>query len=276
MNSDNLKNKEEGELNQIKAKDKFEYLKSDYFLEKLFNNLERKKLLKILKYNKRIKNRININIKDYKEYSEIYSPIEIEIKPVNNAHGSFINIVKENEKYFNIYFNNDKEEIKRNYINKDEKVKIIKIIINHQIRSLNHLFSFCECIEYLYFKTFVRNNIEDMNSMFSGCISLKELNLNNFNTDNVNDMSLMFNRCLQLKELNLNNFKTDKVKYMQLMFSECSSLEELNLDFNTKNIVDMSLMFYKCFSLKKLSFKNFNINYETNMQGKVFFLIVHH
>ena len=274
MNPDNLKNKEKGELNQIKSKDKFENLKSDYFLEKIFNNLERKKLLKILKYKKRIKNRINTNIKDYKEYSEIYSSIEIEIKPVNNAHGSFINIAKENEKYFHIYFNKDKEEIKRNYINKDEKVKIIKIIINHQIRSFKNLFSFCECIESLYFKTFFRTNIEDMNSMFSGCISLKELNLNNFITDNVNDMSLMFNRCLQLKELNLYNFKTDKVKYMELMFSKCSSLEELNLDFNTKNIVDMSLMFYKCFSLKKLSFKNYNINYETNMKG--IFLIAHH
>ena len=35
----------------------------------------RKKSLYIIKYNKNIKNRINI--KDYKEYSEIYSSIEI-------------------------------------------------------------------------------------------------------------------------------------------------------------------------------------------------------
>ena len=38
----------------------------------------KKKSLDIVKYNKNI---ININIKDYKEYSEIYSSIEIEIKP---------------------------------------------------------------------------------------------------------------------------------------------------------------------------------------------------
>ena len=40
----------------------------------------KKKSLEIIKYNKNIKNRINISIKDYKEYIEIYSPIEIEKK----------------------------------------------------------------------------------------------------------------------------------------------------------------------------------------------------
>ena len=56
---------------------------------------------------------MNIGIKDYKEYSEIYSTIEIEIKPVNNKYGTFININKEKEIYFHIYFNNNKEEIKK-------------------------------------------------------------------------------------------------------------------------------------------------------------------
>ena len=54
----------------------------------------KKKSLEIIKYNNNIKNRINISIKDYKEYSEIYSSIEIEIKPVNNKYGKFININK--------------------------------------------------------------------------------------------------------------------------------------------------------------------------------------
>ena len=35
------------------------------------------KSLEIIKYNKNIKDRINISIKDYKEYSQVYSPIEI-------------------------------------------------------------------------------------------------------------------------------------------------------------------------------------------------------
>ena len=65
----------------------------------------KKKSLDVVKYNKKIKERINISIKDYKEYSEIYSLIEIEIKPIDNKYGKFININKEKEKYYHIYFN---------------------------------------------------------------------------------------------------------------------------------------------------------------------------
>ena len=63
----------------------------------------KKKSLDIIKYNKNIKDRINISIKDYKEYSEIYSSIEIEIKPANNQFRVFINFDGENEKYIHIF-----------------------------------------------------------------------------------------------------------------------------------------------------------------------------
>ena len=150
---------------------------------------------------------MNININNYKEYSEIYSPIEIEIKPVKNEYGKFINM-KENEKYFHIYFNDNKEEIKRNYLNKNDDASKLKIIIDYQVKSFKYLFYYCECIEYIYFKKFYRNNINNMKFMFYGCSSLKELNLNNFNTNNVNDMSEMFAWCELLEELNLYNFNT--------------------------------------------------------------------
>ena len=79
MNSSNELSKE-----KIESKYIFKNLKSDYFLLNLFNNLLKKKSLDIIKYNNNIKDRINISIKDYKEYSEIYSSIEIEIKPAKN------------------------------------------------------------------------------------------------------------------------------------------------------------------------------------------------
>ena len=82
MNSSSELSKEKSESNKIESKDIFKNLKNDYFLQKLFYNLLKKKSLDIIKYNKKIKERINISIKDYKEYSEIYSSIEIEIKPV--------------------------------------------------------------------------------------------------------------------------------------------------------------------------------------------------
>ena len=119
MNTSNELSKEKTGVNKKESKDILKKLKSDYFLHLLFNNLLKKKSLEIIKYKKNIKNRINISIKDYKEYSEMYSSIEIEIKPANNKYGKFININKENEKYYHIYFNDNKEEIKRNYLDKN-------------------------------------------------------------------------------------------------------------------------------------------------------------
>ena len=180
MESDNLVLKEKAEKNQNKSINKFNNTKTDYFLKTVFNNLEKKKMLDLLKYNKNISNRINININDYIEYLEKYSSIEIEIKPVNNTHGKFINFKNKDEKYYHIYFDNKKEEIKRNYINEDEDIKIIKIKIDYQVESFERLFEYCDCIESIYFKKFSRNKINNMSFMFSDCSSLKELKFNNF------------------------------------------------------------------------------------------------
>jgi len=246
-------------------------LKSDYFFLKLFDNLLKKKTLDIIKYNNNLKDRLNININNYKEYSEIYSPIEIEIKPINNVYGKFICIGKKNEIYFHIYFNNNEEEIKRNYLDENEKIKIIKIIIDYQVISFEELFRYCKCIEYINFKKFFRHNITNMYGMFANCSSLKELNLSNFNTNNVTNMSEMFFECSKLKELNLSNFNTDNVTNMSSMFLGCSSLKELNLsNFNTNNVINMSGMFFECSSLKELNLSNFNTDNVTIMH-RVFY-----
>ena len=135
MNSSSEFNKEKTGLNQKESNDILKNIKSKYILQKLFNNLSKKKLLDIIKYNMKIKNRINISIKDYKEYSGIYSTIEIEIKTVNSKYGRFITIFND-EKYYHIYFNDNEEEIKRDYyyLNENEKVEKIKIIIDYQIK----------------------------------------------------------------------------------------------------------------------------------------------
>ena len=136
MECGNLMPKEKAE-----ARDKLKIIRSDFFLRLLFIHLERKRLLNMVKYNKNIKKRINININNYKEYSETFTPIEIEIKPIMNEYCEFINIQDEDKLFYHIYFNNSKEEVKRNYINENEKIKLIKIIIDNQIKSLDSLFS---------------------------------------------------------------------------------------------------------------------------------------
>ena len=152
MNSITELNKDKIELNKIESKDIFKNLKNDYFLQKLFNYLLKKKSLYIIKYNKNIKERINISIKDYKEYSEL---IELEIKTVNNKYGKFMNINEENEKYYHIYFDNNKEEIKRNYIKKEEQIKIIKIIIDYQVKSFESYLFIVIVLNQFILKNFI-------------------------------------------------------------------------------------------------------------------------
>ena len=235
------------EKNKIELKNIFKNLKGDYFLQKLFNHLSKKKSLEIIKYNKSIKNKINISIVDYKEYSDIYSSIEIELKPAKNKYGNFININKENENYFHIYFNDKKPEIKRNYLKQNEKISKIKIIIDYHIKSFEGLFHYCICLEYINFKKFYRNNITQMKCMFQFCSSLKELNLSNFNTNNVTDMGNMFLGCSSLKKLNLSNFNFNNVTDMRNMFYRCSSLNELYLSkFNINNSTHITGMFCRC------------------------------
>ena len=266
MTVGNLETVKKVETDKIKYIYIYENIKSDYFLQKLFKYLERKKSLNIIKYNNNLKKRLFININDYKEYSEEFSSIEIEIKLAHNKYGKFINIKREDEVYYHIYFNNNKKETKRNCFNENEAIKIIKVIIDYPVKSFENLFDKCDCIESINFKKFFRNNIRNMNHMISECSSLKRLNLSNFNTNNVTNMNSMFRSYSSLKELNLNNFNTSKVTDMAGMFSECSSLKELNLNsFNTNNVTDMSYMFCDCSSLKELNIKNFNINNVTDM-----------
>ena len=122
-----------------------------------------------------------------------------------NSSGEFIKINEKGKKYYHIYFNDNKDEIKRNYLNKDDKVNKIKIIAENKIRSFSKLLYDCKCIESIYFKRFYMKHITDMNYMFYECSSLKELNLTNFHSNNVTNMCDMFNGCSLLKELNINN-----------------------------------------------------------------------
>ena len=147
MNPDDKINNEQDQLNKVKSKDKFGMLNSKYILQQIFDIIQKNKSLEIIKYNKMIQNRIDISINDYKEYSEIYSSIEIEIIPAENKEGQFINFKKEDENYYHIYFDNNTEEIKRNILNKGDKISKIKIIIDYPIKSFENLFKECTSIE---------------------------------------------------------------------------------------------------------------------------------
>ena len=83
VSKENNKENESAKPNPI-----IENIKSRYILSKIYDNMTKKKKLEIVKYNKKIQNRLNLDIKDYKEYSEI----EIEIIPTKDNYGRFIYI----------------------------------------------------------------------------------------------------------------------------------------------------------------------------------------
>ena len=131
MGAENASNKKRVKLNNY-----FENIKSKYILIKIFDNLPKKKMLKIIKENKAIQNKLEISLNDYMKYSEIFNPIEIEIIPIADIFAKFIKRPKEEEKsYFHLYFNDEKEEIFDfpRSITDDIKKITVKIIImyNH-------------------------------------------------------------------------------------------------------------------------------------------------
>ena len=104
MNDSNNINGNKICIKQIKYECKIKNIKSDYFLRTIFGSIQKVKSIGIIKYNKKMQIRLNIDIKDFKEYSQKYSPIEIEIIPLRNKYGNFINIIKkEEESFFHIF-----------------------------------------------------------------------------------------------------------------------------------------------------------------------------
>ena len=293
MDSTNLSINRNGELKKVQA-ERIKNIKSAYILQIIFGTMEYKRILEIIKYNKNTQYKLNINLNHYKDYSELFSSIEIEIIPAQNKYGKFMrSIYDKDEEYYQIYFNNNiSKAINRTYFNSYDKVTKINIIINYRVEKFEKLFNYCECIESINFKKFTRKNINNMSYMFSGCSSLQEINLSNFDTEKVSDMSYMFSGCSSLKEINLSNFNTLNTINLNSMFSGCSSLKEINLssfetykvtnmccifcgcsslmkinisNFNTKEVTNMSYMFSGCSSLKEINLSNFNINKVSNM-----------
>ena len=139
MDSGNISKKEK--LN-IKSKVDLKDLKSIFILKKVLSYMKKNKSLTIIKYNKTLQKKLNLNINDYKECYKEYLQIEIELTlddNGNNKDNNFINIPEKDKEYFHIYF---------------KKENIIKIIIDYQIKSFCGLFSRCEHINSIFFKKF--------------------------------------------------------------------------------------------------------------------------
>ena len=110
--------------------DKFRNIKSKYILKKIFSLPKITRSLNIIRYNKSIQERCDINLNAYIKVFKEINKIEIKIEPTNHfsyynkdKKKTFINIENPKyAKYCHIYFNNNDEEIKRNYYTKNDNV----------------------------------------------------------------------------------------------------------------------------------------------------------
>ena len=235
----------------INKRDTIFKIRSKYILRQIFENIHKKRKLDIVRFNKNIQKSLDVELNDYKIE---YSKIEIEIIPREYKYGKFINILnKKNEPYYHIFFNDEKEEIKSNKINRDEifhdglKVDKMRIVIDHKIKSLFQLFKNCKCIQKINFIKFNRDDIKNFSHMFEQCISLEELDISKLKMDNATDISYMFSDCHSLKQLNLPKFNCNNATNLSSMFYKCYQLKEINMkNFMMKNAENMSSMFYEC------------------------------
>ena len=96
-------------------------IRSNFIRNILFSFINEKIKFQIIRYNKSIQSKMDIDINTYKKLYEI----EIIIIPAREKFGKFINIIEEEKKYYHVFFNDNKEEEK---IKKQkEQSKIIKL-----------------------------------------------------------------------------------------------------------------------------------------------------
>ena len=190
-------------------------IKSIFILKKLFIFITKFKYLKLINYNKALQKKLNISIDSYIKY---YYQIEIELIPdqdyldKGSKQNRFIYILNQKHKsFYHIYFDERKEEIKRTYIKRNEKLSKISILIDMEVKTISYLFQECRCLKEIKFIKFRRTDFTDFKCMFDSCENLINLDISKLKTDNVRNMTSMFGGCSSLKKLNLSNFQTDKV-----------------------------------------------------------------
>ena len=90
-------------------------IKSKYIIGKVMDLLSEKKSLEIIKINRTLQKKLDMNITNYKNYFEKIRVIEIELT-IKRTMYKFINIPEEDKQYYHIYINNIEIPVNEIYI----------------------------------------------------------------------------------------------------------------------------------------------------------------
>ena len=196
-------------------------IKSKYIIKQMSEFLNQKTFLQLIKYNNQIQTKFDMSIKEYFQ-------IEIEVIPVDKpeAINLFINYFFD-KSYYHFYFNDNKEEITRNYFYKQDKVKKIKILLDYEIESLSSLFKYCKCIKSINIKKYNREDITDLTEMFSRCRSLEEVDLSKLKINDYTDIEYMFSECSAELKRKIQN---------QYEYIEKEAFDNRSYDYNENGI----------------------------------------
>ena len=196
-------------------------IKSNLIMIIIFNNVKNKRKLKILKYSKRMMNRINITKENFQEYAKL--------KEFNNKYETNIGDIEIKE--LNIY--------RKNIGNKG-----LKDLFSINFRGLSHLnlgmneLSDISGLENVNLKNLtklvlVSNNISDIN--FLEKISFENLEKLNLSSNKISDINIFENVNLKnLKELYLGCNEISDIKVLKS--AKFENLEKLKLGCKISNI----------------------------------------
>ena len=135
-------------------------VRSSYVLKIILENVNKRAYYQVFRYNKRLKERIELTLEDYHQLYKIYSKLEIEITPLKFypyfLKRNFINI-NNNDSFYHMYYLEEdgkkSEEIIKDGSFKKNYKKIL-IIIDTEFESLNGLFKDIKAIYKIKFLKF--------------------------------------------------------------------------------------------------------------------------
>ena len=213
-------------------------------LKKIFDNITTIKRLNIIRYNKSIQNKLNIDINSYKiEYSQIIFEIQIYIPGMKKIRvirrpkkrDSFDKLNEPGE-YPIVGLNSDSDydeyEIKEN----DDATKYDFIKIAPKYKNYFHFYFDDDenekKVTYVYnnenvskIKVIVNYPVINLNSLFYTCSIVRKIKFIKFRRNNIKNMSYMFH-CWNINEIKFDKFNTENVKNMEHMFGGCGELSK--------------------------------------------------